>query len=128
VHLDYARCDTSRAERRPLLSMRHTTLSVRALSRTRRNDIRARISSGTPPATLDVTRYLVSSSTSKFDLLKSNEEATAGFENTFSNAKTHRQIIAVCTSATLSDRNPCQFERFPCQFERSREHVRIYTS
>jgi hypothetical protein len=98
------------------------------LSRTRRNDIRARISSGTPPATLDVTRYLVSSSTSKFDLLKSNEEATAGFENTFSNAKTHRQIIAVCTSATLSDRNPCQFERFPCQFERSREHVRIYTS
>jgi hypothetical protein len=98
----------------------------------------------------------VSSSTSKFDLLKSNEEATAGLENTFSNAKTHRQIIAVCISsgtppATLDvtstetyGRNfiqiiiwislcsvtasPCQFERLSCQFERSREHVCMYTS
>jgi hypothetical protein len=142
----------------------------------RRNDIRLRISSGTPPATLDVTstetygrnfiqiiiwislcsvtalRDLavaisfrlssefhcaqwpqvlvsssvppVSSSTSKFDLLKSNEEATAGFENTFSNAKTHRQIIAVCISsgtppATLDvtslERNAARYSRCDMQ-------------
>jgi hypothetical protein len=79
------------------------------VSRTRRNDIRARISSGMPPATFDVTAIPVSSSVSHV--------SSSVVENTFSNAKTHRQIIAVCTSATLSDRNPCQFERSRCQFE-----------
>jgi hypothetical protein len=98
-HLDYARCDTlpcqfersrcqfersrehvamtsglaSRADRRPLLSMWHT-------------------SSGTPPEPIgrnfiqiiiwillcSMWHPIVSSSTSSFDLLKSNEEATVG--------------------------------------------------